>query len=52
VGQKGLEGEEVESGSQMITCKLCGINQDLDWFITVVYASYDRNERRDLWEEL
>ncbi|CAN4123722.1 unnamed protein product [Withania somnifera] len=46
------KGKTVEYGSQMITCKLTGLNQDIDWFLTVVHASCDRNERRELWEEL
>lgn len=50
--KRSWRGEEVESGNWMITCKLCGINQDLSWFSTTVYASCDRNERMDLWEEL
>lgn len=36
----------------MITCNLCGINQDLTWFVTAVYVACGRNESRELWEEL
>ncbi|KAG5616742.1 hypothetical protein H5410_016566 [Solanum commersonii] len=43
--KRSWKGEMVESGNQMITCKLSGIN-------TAVYASCDRNERSELWEEL
>ncbi|KAG5590373.1 hypothetical protein H5410_040887 [Solanum commersonii] len=45
--KRSWKGEMVESGNQMITCKLSGINVDLIWFLTVVYASCDRNERNE-----
>lgn len=32
------EGELVENGDQCITCKLSGKNQNLTWFLTIVYA--------------
>ncbi|KAH0737958.1 hypothetical protein KY290_036663 [Solanum tuberosum] len=46
------KGELIDTGSQMLTCKLCGINQDLTWYLTAVYAECDRNEREELWWEL
>jgi len=42
----------VEYGNQSITCKLCGVNQELTWYLTAVYASCDRNKMMELREEL
>jgi len=50
--KRSWKGEMVEYGNQSITCKLCGVNQELTWYLTAVYASCDRNERMELWEEL
>uniref|UniRef100_A0A3Q7FJX8 Uncharacterized protein n=1 Tax=Solanum lycopersicum TaxID=4081 RepID=A0A3Q7FJX8_SOLLC len=49
--KRSWKGEMVEYRNQSITCKLCGVNQELTWFLTAVYASCDRNERMELWEE-
>ncbi|KAG5576904.1 hypothetical protein H5410_057038 [Solanum commersonii] len=46
------EGELVESGEQCITCKLTCLDQNLTWYLTIVYAKCKRMERRDLWCEL
>ena len=46
------KGAMVEYGNQSITCILFSVDQDLTLFRKVVYASYDRNEKMELWEEL
>ncbi|KAG5630554.1 hypothetical protein H5410_002271 [Solanum commersonii] len=50
--KRSWKGEMVEYGNQSITCKLCEVNRELTWFLLAVYASCDRNERMDLWEDL
>ncbi|WMV36518.1 hypothetical protein MTR67_036414 [Solanum verrucosum] len=50
--KRNWKGEPVERGNQSITCSFSGLNQDLIWFITAVYASCDGRERKELWEEL
>lgn len=42
----------MESRSKMLTCKFCGINHNLIWYITAVYANCGRSERKVLWEEM
>lgn len=45
-------GELVESGDQMITFKCTGITQNVTWCLSVVYANWGRNERKELWWKL
>lgn len=46
------KGEMVENGTQCITGKLTGVNEDFCWYISAVYANCNREIRRVLWEEL
>ncbi|KAH0722375.1 hypothetical protein KY289_005419 [Solanum tuberosum] len=50
--KRNWKGEPVERRNQSITCKFSGLNQDLIWFISAIYVSYDGRERNELWEEL
>lgn len=38
--------------SQVITCKFTGINQQLTWHLSAVYADCNPVVRRELWTEL
>ncbi|KAG5616387.1 hypothetical protein H5410_016211 [Solanum commersonii] len=46
------KGEMVDSGNQMPTCRFEGIEQELKWHLSAIYADCDRGERRELWWEL
>ncbi|KAH0702388.1 hypothetical protein KY285_016666 [Solanum tuberosum] len=46
------KGEMVDSGNQMLTCRFEGIEQELTWHLSAIYADCDRGERRELWWEL
>lgn len=45
-------GELVGAGGQMLTCKLLGVEQNLSWFPSAVYADCNIVIRRELWKEL
>lgn len=45
-------GELVDAGRQVITCRFTGINQELSWSLSVVYANCNRVIRRELWSAL
>ena len=46
-----MEGGDGGIWDQSITCELSGVDQELIWFLSAVYASCDRNERMELWED-
>ncbi|KAG5631925.1 hypothetical protein H5410_003642 [Solanum commersonii] len=45
-------GEVSSLGAYSITCKLTGINQDLIWFLTGIYAPNSREKREEVWWEV
>lgn len=45
------ERELIESGERRISCKLIGQNQNLTWYLMVVYAKCKRMGNSDLWCE-
>ena len=48
---KLCSGEISSLGTYSITCNLIGINEDLIWFLTCIYAPTSREERKEvLWE--
>ncbi|KAG5630768.1 hypothetical protein H5410_002485 [Solanum commersonii] len=46
------KGKMVDSGNQMLTCRFEGIEQELTWHLSAIYADCDREGRRELWWEL
>lgn len=39
----------VDGGCQMLTCRFEGIEQELTWHSSAIYADCDRGERREPW---
>ncbi|KAG5611856.1 hypothetical protein H5410_023137 [Solanum commersonii] len=46
------DGSSLHSKFQMLTCRFEGIEQELTWHLSAIYADCDRGERRELWWEL
>ncbi|CAN4128194.1 unnamed protein product [Withania somnifera] len=50
--EKSSGGELIGMVGQMLTFTVFGIEQNLAWFLTIVYADCSKTIRRELWEEL
>jgi len=46
------KGELVEASGQVITCRFEGINTNLTWFLSSIYADCNEVIRRELWRDL